>query len=105
MRLLLQRCSSPKEKIFLLNQQIEDIRGTLFRQTMFAEFELLIHEKTEKNIPLTPQLLNQEYYRLNEKYFGPSTVIDKAIEIEWARIPHFISIFTFFNMQQELARL
>lgn len=97
MRLLLKRCTNPKEKIFLLNQQIEDIRGTLFRQTMFAEFELLIHEKTEKNIPLIPQLLNQEYHRLNEKYFGPAVSIDKAIEIEWARIPHFYYDFYVFQ--------
>lgn len=88
-RLLIQRCQNPHEKIFLINQKIEDIRATLFRQTMFAEFELLIHQHAEKGIPLTPQLLKNEYRQLNNLYFGPSTVIDKEIEIEWARIPHF----------------
>jgi oligoendopeptidase F len=96
-RLLLKRCSNPVEKIFLLNQQIEDIRGTLFRQTMFAEFELLIHEKVEQNIPLTPQLLKQEYRNLNLKYFGPSVVIDEEIDIEWSRIPHFYYNFYVFQ--------
>ncbi len=56
---------------------------------MFAEFELLIHTLAEQEIPLTPALLRQEYRKLNQKYFGPSLVIDDEIDIEWARIPHF----------------
>ncbi len=88
-RLLIERCQDPHEKIFLLNQKIEDIRATLFRQTMFAEFELLIHQLLEQGTPLTPQLLKEEYRKLNQLYFGPATVIDPEIEIEWARIPHF----------------
>ena len=89
MQLLLKRAKSPEEKIFLLNQKIEDIRATLFRQTMFAEFELLIHENTEKVIPLTPSFLKEEYRKLNTKYFGPKVTIDAEADIEWARIPHF----------------
>lgn len=89
MRLLLKRAKSAEEKIYLVNQKVEDIRATLFRQTMFAEFELLIHTFAEKEIPLTPTLLRQEYRKLNQKYFGPSVVIDDEIDIEWARIPHF----------------
>ena len=96
-RLLIDRCQDPHEKIFLLNQKIEDIRGTLFRQTMFAEFELLIHQHIEQGIPLTPQLLQQEYRQLNHLYFGPATVIDQEIEIEWARIPHFYYNFYVFQ--------
>lgn len=96
-RLLLERCSDPVEKVFLLNQKIEDIRGTLFRQTMFAEFELLLHEKVEQGIPLTPRLLKAEYRKLNEKYLGPSVVIDDEIEIEWSRIPHFYYNFYVFQ--------
>lgn len=88
-RLLIERCQDPHEKIFLLNQKIEDIRATLFRQTMFAEFELLIHQLLEQGTPLTPQLLKEEYRKLNQLYFGPAIVIDPEIEIEWARIPHF----------------
>jgi oligoendopeptidase F len=96
-RLLIDRCQDPLEKIFLLNQKIEDIRGTLFRQTMFAEFELLIHQHIEQGTPLTPQLLKQEYRQLNHLYFGPATLIDPEIEIEWARIPHFYYNFYVFQ--------
>lgn len=88
-RTLLKKSKDPKEKIFLINQKIEDIRTTLFRQTMFAEFELMIHEFAEKNTPLTPALLKEEYRKLNARYFGSAAVIDQEIEIEWARIPHF----------------
>lgn len=89
MRSLLKRFTSKEERIFLLTQKIEDIRTTLFRQTMFAEFELLIHEMAEKNIPLTPTLLKEEFRKMNRFYFGDSVVIDPEAEIEWARIPHF----------------
>jgi oligoendopeptidase F len=89
MRLLLDRTSNKAERAYLINQKIEDIRSTLFRQTMFAEFELLIHELVEKEVPLTPKLLRDEYRKLNLKYFGPDIVIDPDIDIEWARIPHF----------------
>lgn len=88
-RLLVERAASPEEKIFLINEKIEDIRTTLFRQTMFAEFELFIHESAEKNIPLTPSYLAQKYKELNAFYFGPDVVIDPEGEFEWARIPHF----------------
>lgn len=86
---LLKNAKSKDEKIFLINQKIEDIRATLFRQTLFAEFELLIHEKVERKEPLTPALLKEEYRKLNAFYYGPNIVIDKEIDIEWARIPHF----------------
>ena len=88
-RYLLKKAQSKEEKIFLINQKIEDIRTTLFRQTMFAEFELFIHEQVEKRNPLTPQLLKEKYRQLNQKYFGPAVVIDQEGDIEWARIPHF----------------
>jgi oligoendopeptidase F len=89
MRLMLERAKSKEERIFLINEKIEDIRGTLFRQTMFAEFELWLHETAEKNIPLTPKLLSETYRDLNRRYFGPNVIIDKEAELEWARIPHF----------------
>lgn len=88
-RHLLAQCKDKHEKIFLINQKIEDIRGTLFRQTMFAEFELLIHTLAEQGVPLTPELLKEKYRALNQFYFGNETVIDPEIDIEWARIPHF----------------
>ncbi|MDR3624550.1 MAG: oligoendopeptidase F [Chlamydiales bacterium] len=88
-RYFLERVASKEEKIFFINSKIEDIRATLFRQTLFAEFELMIHTLVEENIPLTPALLKKEYRKLNEFYFGESVCIDDAIDIEWARIPHF----------------
>ncbi len=78
-----------EEKAYLLNQRIDDIRGTFFRQVMFAEFEFMIHEWAEKGIPLTPGLLKEEYRKLNKVYFGSDVVLDEVIDIEWARIPHF----------------
>lgn len=89
MRLMLERAKSKEERIFLINEKIEDIRGTLFRQTMFAEFELWLHETAEKNIPLTPKLLNEAFRDLNRRYFGPNVVLDDVSSVEWARIPHF----------------
>jgi len=88
-RLMLARSSNAQEKIFLINQKIEDIRATLFRQTMFAEFELMIHDSAENEIPLTPRFLKEKYLELNTRYFGPNVIIDPEIAIEWARIPHF----------------
>lgn len=89
MQLLLQKETVKERKIFLLNEKIEDIRGTLFRQTMFAEFELLLHQLAEKSTPFTPELLKKEYRNLSRKYFGPNVYLDELSEIEWARIPHF----------------
>ncbi len=88
-RHMIAQAFQKEEKIFLINQKIEDIRTTFFRQAMFAEFELLIHELLEKYVPLTPSLLREEYKKLNEAYFGPDVIIDDEISIEWARIPHF----------------
>lgn len=86
---LLKGTNEKKVRAFLLNQKIEDIRNTFFRQTMFAEFELKLHEWAEKGVPLTPALLRSEYRKLNQDYFGSEVVIDEEIEGEWARIPHF----------------
>lgn len=96
-RTLLERAQSTEEKIFLLTQKIDDIRNTLFRQTMFAEFELFIHTMAEKNIPLTPLLLKNEMERLDQTYFGKNVNIDPEAKIEWARIPHFYYNFYVFQ--------
>ncbi len=89
MRQLLKKYTGKAEQIFLINQRIDDIRATLFRQTMFAEFELAIHEMVERGNPLTPQTLKEQFRALNEKYYGDRVVVDSEIDIEWARIPHF----------------
>lgn len=92
-RYLMEKERDHKKKIYLIFQKLEDLRGTLFRQTLFAEFELKIHTLVEQQSPLTPTILKEEYRKLNEAYFGKDVVIDKEIEIEWARIPHFYSGF------------
>ncbi len=73
----------------LIVQQLEDIRTTIIRQTMFARFELDIHQATEAGEPLTTDNLSQRYYDLVAHYMGPEVVLDKDIALEWARIPHF----------------
>lgn len=86
---LLKTIEDPKKKIYLLNHWLEGFRGTIFRQTMFAEFEHLIHEMDQNGEPLTAERLTEEYYALNKKYFGDDMVVDEEIGLEWARIPHF----------------
>lgn len=86
---LLKNTTDRNVRLSILNQSLEDIRGTLFRQTMFAEFEQIIHSKAEEGQPLTADALSQMYRDLNALYYGSETVIDDLIAIEWARIPHF----------------
>ncbi len=88
-KLFVKKTEDKKTKAFLIWQKIEDIRNTLFRQTMFAEFELKVHSLAEQGIPITPALLKAEYKQLNADYFGQGVVLDADIEMEWARIPHF----------------
>ncbi|MBS0620914.1 MAG: oligoendopeptidase F [Verrucomicrobia bacterium] len=86
---LLKQVKTKEEKAYLINQKLDDMRATLLRQTLFAEFELKIHSFVEQRIPLTPALLKQEYRKLSEEYFGPGLILDEEMDIEWARIPHF----------------
>ena len=81
------------KKAELLYELLEMIRATLFRQSMFAEFEKLVHEKIENNVTLSSEDLNNIYYDLNKKYFGNNMIVDEKIKYEWARIPHFYSDF------------
>ena len=90
---LLENCKDKTEKAYLLNYFLEQFRGTLFRQTMFAEFEKIAHAKSEAGEPLTAEVLCGIYYDLNKKYFGEDIVVDEEIALEWARIPHFYTPF------------
>jgi oligoendopeptidase F len=90
---LLDKSTDPKEKMYLLTYYADQFRTTVFRQTMFAEFEKIIHAKAEDGEALTPQEFSKIYYDLNVKYYGPGMVVDKDIEMEWARIPHFYTSF------------
>lgn len=90
---LIENTKSKEEKAYLINHFLEQFRTTLFRQTMFAEFEKITHEMVDSGMPLNQEILCETYYKLNRKYFGDNIVIDKEIEMEWARIPHFYTAF------------
>ena len=89
MEYLLDKTADKKERIYLINHFLEQFKGTLYRQTMFAEFELNIGKMVAQGQTLTADVLCAEYRRLNELYFGPDMVVDDQIALEWARIPHF----------------
>ncbi|MGG3449548.1 oligoendopeptidase F [Domibacillus aminovorans] len=86
---LLKTTEDEKKRMYLLNHFLETFRGTVFRQTMFAEYEHLVREKAQNGEALTADGLSAAYYELNKKYFGDDMVIDEEIALEWARIPHF----------------
>lgn len=90
---LLKNFKDEKERLYVLNHFLEEFRGTVFRQVMFAEFEKLIHEMAERGEPLTAEVLNKKYYELNKLYYGDDIVVDEEISYEWARIPHFYRNF------------
>ena len=89
MEYLLGKTTDKKERIYLINHFLEQFKGTLYRQTMFAEFELNIGRMVAEGKTLTAEVLCAEYKKLNELYFGPDMVVDDNIAMEWARIPHF----------------
>src|SRR6185436_6916841 len=90
---LLENTDDPKMRAYVINRQIDDLRGTLFRQTMFAEFEKNIHEIEERGDALTLDIFKSEYHALLEAYFGQSVVLDPELDLECLRIPHFYSAF------------
>ncbi len=90
---LLEQTDDPKMRAYIINRQIDDIRGTLFRQTMFAEFEKIIHAIEESGDALTLDVFKSEYRKLLEAYFGDAVVLDPQLELECLRIPHFYSAF------------
>ena len=93
MQYLLKRTTDKKQRAVLINYFLEQFRTTLYRQTMFAEFELEISRVAETGEPLTADRMEQIYYDLNKTYYGDDVVVDKEIAIEWARIPHFYRHF------------
>lgn len=90
---LLKNSKDEKQKKYLINHYLEQFKGTLFRQTMFAEFEMTAHQKAEEGQVLNAETLCGIYRDLNQKYFGKDMVIDEQIALEWARIPHFYTPF------------
>lgn len=93
MQYLMKNAADEKERRYLINHQLEEFRTTLFRQTMFAEFEQIVHKKTADGEALTQEALNKIYHDLNVLYYGPDVVVDEEIDYEWMRIPHFYTSF------------
>lgn len=93
MQYLLNTVTERDKKLYLINYYLEQIRGTLFRQVMFAEFEKIIHQRAEAGEALTAESLSDIYRQLNTDYHGPEMVIDEQANLEWARIPHFYNAF------------
>jgi len=90
---LYKNSKTKEEKIFYLTDFLETVRTTIYRQTMFAEFEMIIHEKEQNEVPLTEEELSSTYYDLNKLYYGDNVVSDDLIRYEWSRIPHFYTPF------------
>ncbi|MBN2308185.1 MAG: oligoendopeptidase F [Candidatus Hydrogenedentes bacterium] len=100
---LLERAPSRQMRAFLINKEIDEIRGTLVRQTMFAEFEQIIHAIAEAGEPLTLERFRAEYRALLERYFGPKVVIDDVLALEGLRIPHFYHAFYVYKYATGIA--
>lgn len=90
---LLEQTTDPKMRAYIINRQVDDLRGTLFRQTMFAEFEKIIHAMEEQGEALTLDIFKSEYRKLLQAYFGEAVVLDPQLDLECLRIPHFYSAF------------
>ncbi len=97
MQHLLKKTTDKRTRAYLINYFMEQFRTTLYRQTMFAEFEMLINEASERGESLTAERLNRMYHDLNAFYYGEDMVIDEEIDVEWARIPHFYYNFYVFQ--------
>ena len=97
MEYLLNKTTDKKERAFLINHYLDQFKGTIYRQTMFAEFELNIGRMVAEGKSLTADVLCAEYKRLNELYYGPDMVVDDNIAVEWARIPHFYMNYYVFQ--------
>ncbi len=97
MRHLLSKTTDKKERMYLINHFLDQFKGTVYRQTMFAEFELEMGRMAEKGDTLTAEALSQKYWELNKLYFGPDMISDEGISLEWARIPHFFYNYYVFQ--------
>ncbi len=97
MRYLLEKTTDKKERAYLINHFLDKFKGTIYRQTMFAEFELEMGRMSESGATLTAETLCNKYLELNKLYFGPDMISDEGISLEWARIPHFFYNYYVFQ--------
>lgn len=100
---MLDQTQEKKRRQMLLNHYLESFRGTLFRQTMFAEFEAWVHAQAEAGNPPSPEEMSRFYLQLNRDYFGPDVEVDQPIGLEWARIPHFYMNFYVYQYATSFA--
>ena len=94
---LLETEKDPRVRAYVLNHYLDGFKGTVFRQTQFAEFEHFMHTEDEKGVPLTSEYLSDSYGKLNAKYYGPAVEEDPEIKFEWSRIPHFYYYYYVFQ--------
>ena len=97
MRHLLGKTREKKARAYLINHFLDQFKGTIYRQTMFAEFELMMGKMSEEGEALTADALSEKYLALNKLYFGPDMISDEGIALEWARIPHFFYDYYVFQ--------
>ncbi|MCH9613982.1 MAG: Oligoendopeptidase F, plasmid [Chlamydiia bacterium] len=102
-RHLLNMADDEDERLYLINQKIDDMRATFFRQTLFAEFELTLHELAEKQVPFAASLLKEKYGELNKAYYGPDFIVDDEISVEFLRVPHFYYNFYVYQYATGIA--
>lgn len=98
-----KKAKTKEEKLSILNEKLNLFKSTIYRQTMFAEFELLAHKEVEQGNILTAEYLNNEYYKLNKLYFGEDVEVDECIKYEWSRIPHFYTPFYVYKYATSLS--
>ena len=97
LNLHMQKNSNKKDKAYYIRTLLEDVRSTIFRQTLFSEFEVYVHDCIDKEIPITYADLNNKYYELNKKYYGKSCILPKSLQYEWERIPHFYNAYYVYS--------
>lgn len=93
LNLQMRKNASKQDQRYYIHEILESIRSTIFRQTLFCEFELFAHEQIDKEIPTTYADLNKKYFELNQKYYGKSCILPKSLQYEWQRIPHFYNAY------------
>lgn len=93
----MERTTDKKERAYLINYLLEQYRGTMYRQAMLAEFEMLINEEVAKNNTLSAELLNKINHDLNAFYYGEDVIVDAPIDLEWAKIPHLYMNFYLYQ--------
>ena len=97
LNLLMQKNSSKEDKAYYIRTLLDDVRSTIFRQTLFSEFELFAHNNIDQEIPTTYEDLNNKYFELNKKYYGSSCILPECLQYEWERIPHFYNAYYVYS--------